>query len=300
MRFAAIDLGTNTFDILIVDFANDSWDICFQEKQWVRLGLDFYPQKMLTERAIKDAVDCLHRFKKLCLKYGVTKPRIIGTSALRDASNRAILIEKVKYLLQWEIEVVSGEEEALIVCKGTTSLSTCPNDGLIMDIGGGSTELIRFSAHQIKYAVSLNVGVSRLLAEIGTDHVLNRIEISRIFSHFDQCLSVKIDKPVNLIGSSGPFETFYQLVNKQRLPERACLPLPTDRLEALLNDLILSTSEERMVLKHVPEFRKKYLHLAALQLKWVLFRFNIKQVYSSSLALNDGIIELQKQSEMLD
>lgn len=298
MRYAAIDLGTNTFDLLIVDYTNDAWDICFQDKQWVRLGLDFYPDKVLTERAIQDAVDCLQGFKTVCSDFGVSQPKLIGTSALRDAINKAQFISRVRDELQWEVEVISGEEEATIVFKGTTSLSTCPNQGLIMDIGGGSTELIRFTAQHIIQALSLNIGVSRLLAETGTNHALDANEIQRIFAQFDQTLSVEFDQSVNLIGSSGPFETFYQLMCNRTLPKWSCLPLPMESLHALLDALITSSLDNRMMLEHVPPFRKKYLHLAALQVKWVINTFNIKQVYASSVGLNEGIIEFQKQSEM--
>jgi exopolyphosphatase/guanosine-5'-triphosphate,3'-diphosphate pyrophosphatase len=298
MRYAAIDLGTNTFDLLIVDYTNDAWELCFQDKQWVRLGLDFYPDKVLTERAMQDAIDCLQRFKTVCLNYGVTQTKLIGTSALRDASNNAEFIARVHHVLEWEVEVISGAEEATIVFKGTTSLSTCPNQGLIMDIGGGSTELIRFTAQHITQALSLDIGVSRLLAQTDSNHALNANEIERIFAQFDQTLSVEFDKSVHLIGSSGPFETFYQLMYNRRLPKWSCLPLPMESLQALLDALITSSLDDRMILEHVPPFRKKYLHLAALQVKWVINTFNIKQVYASSVGLNEGIIELQKQSEM--
>jgi exopolyphosphatase/guanosine-5'-triphosphate,3'-diphosphate pyrophosphatase len=298
MRYAAIDLGTNTFDLLIVDYTNDAWELCFQDKQWVRLGLDFYPDKVLTERAMQDAIDCLQRFKTVCLNYGVTQPKLIGTSALRDASNNAEFIARVRHVLEWEVEVISGAEEATIVFKGTTSLSTCPNQGLIMDIGGGSTELIHFTAQHITQALSLDIGVSRLLAQTDSNHALNANEIERIFAQFDQTLSVEFDKSVHLIGSSGPFETFYQLMCNRRLPKWSCLPLPMESFQALLDALITSSLDDRMILEHVPPFRKKYLHLAALQVKWVINTFNIKQVYASSVGLNEGIIELQKQSEM--
>jgi exopolyphosphatase / guanosine-5'-triphosphate,3'-diphosphate pyrophosphatase len=297
MRYAAIDLGTNTFDLLIVDCTNDSWEVCFQDKQWVRIGLDFYPDQVLTERAMQDAVDCLQGFKTVCSDFGVSQPKLIGTSALRDAINKAQFISRVRDELQWEVEVISGAVEASIVFKGTSSVPTCPNQGLIMDIGGGSTELIRFESEHMTQALSLNIGVTRLLAETNTSGTLEVNDIQRIYAQFDQALSVEFDQSVNLIGSSGPFETFYQLMYHKKLPVRSCLPLPMEALQDMLEALIMSTLEDRMILEQVPPFRKKYLHLAALQVKWVINAFNIKQVYASSAGLNEGIIELQKPSE---
>lgn len=300
MILAGIDLGTNTFDLLIVDVSLPSWRILHQEKQWVGLGVDFYESSSISERAKTAAITCLRQFKNTCISFHVHRIKAVGTSALRDALNAPEFIKAVYDELDFSIEIISGEREAELVFLGLKSLNDFPNDGLIMDVGGGSTELIAYKERQITGLNSLDIGVTRLLGQTDINRALTSVELRAFERLFIAELKFDVHNSPALVGSAGPFETFFQLIYNSSLPLRSCVQLPMEKLCPLLDELIYSTYQQRLTMDSVPELRKKYLHLAALQIKWVINTFSVNQVFASSAGLSDGLIASQILYETLD
>ncbi|MFM7595396.1 MAG: hypothetical protein ACKO4Y_04375 [Flavobacteriales bacterium] len=298
MILAGIDLGTNTFDLLIVDASKSHWKLLHQEKQWVGLGIDFFDSSCISSKAMQSATACLTQFKAKCVSMGVEKQRLVGTSALRDAVNAVEFLNALDEALNISVEIVSGEREAELVFMGLNSLTNFPDHGLIMDVGGGSTELIAFQTQTMLGLNSLNIGVTRLMAHIDINQVLTHTDVQVFEQWFNTALNLKKQHFPALIGSAGPFETFYHLLYKQSLPFRSLRELPIELLNPLLDELIYSTYKHRQTLESVPDLRKKYLHLAALQIRWVIKTFGVNHVYTCTAGLTDGIIAAQKLSEM--
>jgi len=293
MIAAGIDLGTNTFDLLIVDASTSDWKLLHQEKQWVGLGVDFYETSCISGRAKTAAISCLTQFLNTCSTFHVDSLKAVGTSALRDALNGTEFVKALHDELNVPVEIITGEREAELVFLGLNSLSDFPSNGLIMDVGGGSTELISFQDGMIKGLNSLNIGVTRLMAQIDINRVLTPMDVAAFERLFNAELNVSQCHIPVLVGSAGPFETFYHLINRVSLPFWSCFQLPMDELFPLLDQLIYSTYQQRITMDSVPELRKKYLHLAALQIKWVIQTFSVNQVFASSAGLSDGLISAQ-------
>ena len=140
-RFGIIDLGSNTFHILIVDILPDkSFSIIHKERSFVGLAED--GMETLSQKAIDKGLNTLVNFKNLLKKHQVTDFKITGTAALRSAQNKDIFINAVNEQLGFDIEVIQGEREAELIFKGVSILHPMNGNYIIMDVGGGSVEFI--------------------------------------------------------------------------------------------------------------------------------------------------------------
>jgi exopolyphosphatase/guanosine-5'-triphosphate,3'-diphosphate pyrophosphatase len=162
MRKAVIDLGTNTFNLAIAEVENNTINLLHAEKEGVAIGMGGINDKLLSEDAIQRAITCLERFKSRCDDLQVAKIEAIGTSAIRDASNKQTFLKSVKDATGIEIDVINGIQEANLIYQGIAYTYNFVSPSLIMDIGGGSTEFIAANANGIKDLISLNIGVSRI------------------------------------------------------------------------------------------------------------------------------------------
>ncbi len=139
-----IDLGTNTFNLLIADVQEGAFTVVLSTKEAVLLGMGGINDAKITQEAIDRAMKAFERFVQLCDAFEVERSQVvaIGTSALRDATNAAELLDKVRSEHRISIEIVSGIREAELIYKGVKWTDPFDEPAIIMDIGGGSTEFI--------------------------------------------------------------------------------------------------------------------------------------------------------------
>ena len=159
MKGAAIDLGSNSFICYV--FENKGGKLSTLEDQivLVRLSEGVDQTKKLSPLALQRSENAFQSFENLFIKHGVTEIRAVATSAARDAENqKEFLGLAAKYKIP--VQIISGEEEANLTFKGVEE-NFATQDGLIIDIGGGSTEFVLVQNGQLQDRVSLNVGVVR-------------------------------------------------------------------------------------------------------------------------------------------
>ncbi len=166
---AVIDLGTNTFRLLIAEISTDGdpsvprLKPIYSENRIVRLGEGFGNEKRLVPAAIDRALSALTAFNGVLQNYAVQHLSAVGTSALRDASNQEIFLKAVKERLGWDVRVISGEEEARMTFLGANLILQHREGPMVLvDIGGGSTELIVAEGETPRVMISLPLGVVRL------------------------------------------------------------------------------------------------------------------------------------------
>lgn len=179
MKYSVIDIGSNSVRHLKARVENN---VIEGEKSLIvtRLGEGVDTTKKLTERAIRDTVEAIKTFKMEAEENGAEDIFLMATSAVRDSSNKEVLLERVRKETGLVIEVLSGEEEAVVGCIGVEKGLASPEPILIIDIGGGSTEFIVFDG-EIRHASSANVGAVRMTGKhIFTDPVSQREKISVI------------------------------------------------------------------------------------------------------------------------
>jgi exopolyphosphatase/guanosine-5'-triphosphate,3'-diphosphate pyrophosphatase len=291
MRRAVIDLGTNTFNLLIAD--TQTRQVLFQTKEGVALGMGGINEKRLSPAAIQRAFEALQKFKDKCDALEVNAIRAIGTSAMRDATNANELIEKVATELKISIEVISGLQEAELIYKGVALSHTFDEPALIMDIGGGSTEFIVADLKGPILAHSFDIGVSRLFQLFDYQDPLSIQDIERVENYLNQHCAhfFKQQLPKVLIGASGSFETFYELMAQAVFdPQGAAVQVEASEFKFMLDHIIASTQAERNANPHIIEIRKRMAPLAAIKTRWVLKIAQIEHIYISPYSLKEGAL----------
>ena len=161
---ASIDIGTNSTHLLIAEINLDlkSFSIKFTDKSTTRLG-ERDEEGNLTEKSIQRVLDTLKRFKEYCKSNGVNQIVTAATSAVREAPNGGEFLNRVKSELDIEIELISGSEEARLIYLGVLSGMALGDESyVIIDIGGGSTELILADKKDAIALTSSRVGAVRL------------------------------------------------------------------------------------------------------------------------------------------
>lgn len=298
MRVAVIDLGTNTFNVLVADLYEDGFKVIHNTKEGVALGMGGINQGVIAPEAMKRAMKAFETFMNICVKYQVFCVRAIGTSALRDASNGHELVANVLRLYGVHIEIIEGLREAQLIYDGVRWLYDFAEPSLIMDIGGGSTEFIRGHGDAPLQSCSLNIGVSRAVqlfdlsdpyTETDQQQLLNWFEDNaRELDAFDSCTT--------LVGASGSFETFYEMIHKKRFPSgMKTIRLKRAELDSILDWLIQSRFEERENHPYIIPIRRKMAPIAALKTKWILDKFNISDIVVSPFALKEGVLKEENQ-----
>ena len=140
---AAIDLGSNSFHMVVAKTNQGEIRILERLGEKVQLAAGIDEQRQLSEESMQRGLDCLKRFAQLINGLPLGAVRIVGTNALREARNRAEFIRRAEALLGHPVEVISGREEARLIYLGVShTLADTPGKRLVTDIGGGSTEFI--------------------------------------------------------------------------------------------------------------------------------------------------------------
>ncbi|RYD71240.1 MAG: exopolyphosphatase, partial [Sphingobacteriales bacterium] len=163
MRFAIIDLGTNTFHLLIAEANNKSFEILYKTNKPVKLGEGRINDNIIIPSAFERGISALKEFRETIDGYHVDKVRATATSAVRSANNGGDFVSAVRKETNIAIEIITGDEEATAIYEGV-KLSGAINDlALIMDIGGGSVEFILCDTEKLIWKKSYNIGAARLM-----------------------------------------------------------------------------------------------------------------------------------------
>lgn len=293
MRKAVIDLGTNTFNLLIAEVNHHGLDIVHSEKEGVALGMGGINQNVLAPDAYERGIKTLTRFKKVCDEFGAMEIRGIGTSALRDASNATQFIDQVQNDLGIHIEIVTGHREAELIYQGVKWTYDFEDPAVIMDIGGGSTEFVFADKNGINDLISLNIGVSRIYQHFKCCDPMLEANVLEIEQWLEEKANGFFDGKEEhiLIGASGSFETFYELIHNEQFPSKLkAVEISVEYLRECLDQIIASTQAERDANDWIIPIRKKMAPIAAVKVRWVLNKLNIKRTYISPCSLKEGAL----------
>ena len=245
------------------------------------------------EDAMSRAIQTLNNYKQKCIDFQTEEIYAFGTSAVRSASNKWEFLMRVKQEAGLIIQVISGMQEAELIYAGVSSGYEFETNGLIMDIGGGSTEFIWADGKGIKEAASFEVGVSRIYQLYQFDDPYSANDISKVERYLDQQIGSFFES-VNtdiLIGASGSFETFYELVHEQPYPDNVYMELDREQIMPALEKIIHSTQAERDENPHIIPIRKKMAPIAAIKIQWIMRKLDISKIVISPYSLKEGVIE---------
>lgn len=164
MRVAAIDLGTNTIRLLVgeADGAGGYRPV-FADQEITRLGQGLLPEGYLLAEPMRRSLAALRRFRETAASQGAVAVTVVGTSALREAKNRETFLDRARREAGLEVRVISGDDEARLTLLGVRDALERPPDRILMlDIGGGSAELLLAHGRVIRAVVSTDLGVVKL------------------------------------------------------------------------------------------------------------------------------------------
>ncbi len=202
MRIAAMDLGTNTFRLLIGEFKNKKLQKIYKETNITRLGQGMHENNLICEDAIKRSASILKKYKMLTDKYNVNRIFAVGTSAFRNAINSETLINYLSSETGINIDIISGDKEAELTVNGVIKSMDHPiNSFYHIDIGGGSTEVSFVMDGMIKFSKSMELGVVSLSE--------NKQDISEMEENIKTVLFENINLDINsnqklpLVATSG-------------------------------------------------------------------------------------------------
>lgn len=299
-RYAIIDLGTNTFNLLIIELNSGSYKNLFNDKIAVKLGKDCIDKNVISEDAIERGIQALHTHLNSIKRYHVNEIYAIATSAIRSATNGISFVNKVKDNLGLTISVISGEKEADLIYYGVRqALNMGTEKSLIMDIGGGSTEFIIANDNQIFWKHSFNLGVSRLIEKFKPHDPIKDQEIVEIKNYLKIILlplfeALNMHKVDTLIGSSGSFDTLADILlykeTSKFLPEDAkTYSFDISKFFQLHKQLLSLSYLERLEIKGMLAMRADMMVLGSIFIQFVLTHFPIRFMKLSTYALKEGI-----------
>jgi len=177
-NIAAIDLGSNSFHMLIVSTKDGINSPLFQCGRRVQLGADMHDGTM-TDEAIQRGLACLRDYRAIILQHNVKITLTAATSALRIASNSAVFCRQASLILDCDINIISGEHEAKLIYLGVITSTPLQGKQMVVDIGGGSTEFILGENSNVQYADSVSLGCLSHFQKYYSDSSLNAEKFQR-------------------------------------------------------------------------------------------------------------------------
>ena len=296
-----LDLGTNTFNILIAEYEGNSYKILHKDKKNIKLGEKTISQGIISEEAIIRGINGLIEYKKTSEYYNSQHIYAIATSAIRSASNGLDFVARVKEATEIDILVIDGETEASLIQLGVKlSIPDVNEKFLIMDIGGGSTEFIISDNETIYWKESYDLGVARLFCRFQPSDPISPSDTLGILLYFDELLPELFHKikehNINLlVGSSGSFDTFAQIIihKKNQDDDIECqktYDYDINDFFSLHHEFITKNREDRLLMKGMIEMRVDFIAIASLFVNYILCKSEIKKLKLSTFALKEGVL----------
>jgi exopolyphosphatase / guanosine-5'-triphosphate,3'-diphosphate pyrophosphatase len=162
MKIATIDIGTNTILLLIADFEIEDIRTLVYEQRTPRIGKNIDADGIIGKPAFARVIDVFKEYKTIIKKFKPEKTVAFGTSALREASNKDEFVKFIKAETTLDVEILDGKDEAFWGYRGATSGIKCDKKMVVIDIGGGSTEISEGTSKEVDCVNSLNVGAVRI------------------------------------------------------------------------------------------------------------------------------------------
>lgn len=301
-EFAAIDLGSNSFHMIVARIVNGSIQILSRIKRKVRLAEGLGEDRMLNQAAITRGVECLALFAKRLQGFNPENVKVVGTYTLRRALNSEDFLAQAKLVFPFPIQIISGSQEAKLIYAGVSHTQPEKGRKLVVDIGGGSTEMTIGDAFTPLRAESRHMGCVSFAKRFFPQGVLNR-------SCFEQAYQTALEKIEdlaweyrelgweNVLGSSGTIKTVSKVLIAKGFRDGL---ITEDRLNALIESCLEFPTLHQIELKGLIADRADVL-VPGLAILLALFHtFHIQSMRYSDGALREGIMYSWEQRFQVD
>lgn len=304
MRVAVIDLGTNTFHLLIAERRLDGPVTTLHHETFVaRIGKGGISQGYLTDEAFARTLTALARFRERIDYFEVPLPRVFATatSAIRNARNGPELVAAIAQQTGLSVQVISGDQEAEYIYYGVrAAMPLGVVTSLVMDIGGGSVEFILCNAEKVYWKRSFEIGAQRLLDRFMTSDPIPPASVQRLHGYLAEMLipltnAVHQYQPVALVGAAGAFETLCAIDAEKQGRPLAVDKLMEGKLELssfreIVSELLHKNQAERLAIPGMLPMRVDMIVVASCLLDYVLRTYALSQIRVSGYALKEGLL----------
>lgn len=298
---AIIDVGTNTFHMLVID---ENFNRVFSEKIPVKLGKGGLHAGKIAPDALQRGIDAFLHFQEKISELHVEETFAFATSAVRTTANGEEFVDLVFEKTGIKIKIISGDQEAEYIYKGVSNfVSLNQHNVLIMDIGGGSTEFIIGNKNTIAWKKSYPIGVSRIKETFSTSDPIEQNELEKLNEHINFMFSdlwqaIQDYLPQNFIGSSGTFESIASMISYQSLKEpdfSQPIEFSSTDFDRLHNHLLVTDLEKRLTIQGLSSMRAEYIVFGSLLVKAVLNKNTFQTITFSDHALKEGVLAELKE-----
>lgn len=291
MIFAAVDIGSNAMRLLFCRAYDLGGKAHFSKEELIRLpirlGEDVFLNGKISPRKADKLVTAMRGFHELIKVYEVDGYRAVATSAMRDASNSAEVIERIKNESGLQVEIIDGKVEAQLVFSNHIEQMLNPRHAyLYIDVGGGSTELTLYFNQKVIAAKSFNIGTVRML--------LDKVDKNE-WDNMKEWLKKNTNgvKPLHAIGSGGNINKIFKMTKKQNEN------LSYQKLKSVHDMLNSYTYQERIdVLGLKPDRADVIVHASKI-FTTIMKTADIEDVFVPQIGLSDGIVHDLYEKHML-
>ena len=298
IRCAGMDIGSNAMRLAIAEFKSPTrYKILERKRVPVRLGESVFKTSRIAPATLEAALDAFREFRQSMEERGVVLHRAVATSATREAKNRSVFLERVHTETGIDLEMIPGTEEARLVALGAQTKIKLRGTSLIVDVGGGSTELALMERGQIHLVESHNLGTVRLLEQVGNAKGRQFLRILRDTlraARFPLLDSLKGSSVTQLIGTGGNIEALATLHStstwKGDSSERKPMAFPIARLKKGLDHLADLTPEERAKKYDLRPDRADVIVPAGAIFEYIANRTRSRQIWVPFVGLVDGVL----------
>lgn len=291
MVFAAIDIGSNAMRLLFCRVYTVDGKPHFSKEELIRmpirLGDDVFTHGLISEQKADRLITALKGFSELIKAYGVINYRAVATSAMRDASNGAAIIERVKTESGINVEIIDGKNEAALVFSNHIEELLNPKFAyLYIDVGGGSTELTLYYTNKVIAAKSFNIGTVRMLLD-----KVDKAEWEEMKSWLKRnTLGIH---PLSAIGSGGNINKIFKMSGKKETKH-----MSYEKLKNIYDMLCSYTYQERIERLDLKPDRADVIIPAAKIFLSVMKNADIEKVFVPQVGLSDGLVHMMYENHV--
>lgn len=300
-KYAVIDLGSNTFHLLIGERQSDGRiQTLYRERVYVKLAENGI--ETIDEIPFNRGIDALTKFRAKLDEYEIKDYLALGTATLRKASNAAHFVAQAALKSSINIRVIGGEEEAQLIHLGVRQAYPMQEDitYLIMDIGGGSVEFILCSQSELFWHQSYPAGVAILKNTFQKSNTLSHVEQQAICTWLDTLLQdlkekLLVYKPSVMIGASGTFEVLQDAIGGS-VPGEEYGQIKFSNYKASAQAVLMAEYHEIQQMDWIPSERKDLIQVAFALIQWVVVNAPIQEMAISHYAMKEGAFQRFKMS----
>ena len=306
MRLAGVDIGTLTCRLLIADLLpGGRLREVRSDRHILRLGEGVDQTKQLSVEAMNRVLECLKEWRKIIDTSHVNVMAVVATSAVRDAANREEFIDRVKCEAGFEVELISGAEEARRTMLGIRSgIPQDVTDVLALDIGGGSTEFILDQTEQLLIVRSIDIGVVRLYERLLHHDPPTNEEVQQARDWVERETKAAVAgmgnyQAATFVGTAGTITSLAAMAQKLPSYEPARIhnyEFQLDTIREIEQTLLSRKKTDRVGLPGLEKGREEVIAAGAIIIRTVMETLGMSAVLVSDLGLREGVlIDLEKR-----